>query len=608
MNNLCMLLVFLFLSSSAFAEEIRLEEVVVTAARLEEPLEETTSSVTIIRSEDIEKKGIDFLTDALREVPELNLVQNGGSGKVATVLLRGGSSSHTLVMVDGIKVNSPATGSFDFSGVSVDDVERIEIVKGPQSTFYGSEAMVGVINIITKRGRDKPEAIASFAAGSYGTYKPATTIMGNYKKLDYRLTGSYFHTEGISAAKAGTERDGYNNTSVSGKIGFRPTEKIDLEFVGKYVYDRSELDGFDFFARRAVDDPNFIQRRNHSILSGKGRFYLSEAWEQVINISRVTEILKFSDPDDTFNNAEMMTEVDTLDWQNNLQISENFIVTAGAEYKKEKGENTGNFERFLDNKALYLNNKLKLFDETMVLNAGLRYDDLEISGSKTTFRIGAIYYIKPAALNIKGTYGTGFRAPALNELFFPFYGNPDLKPEETISWEAGLEKALFQDRVSLSFTYFEQRYKNLIETNPLTFTAANISRAEVKGVEAGASFKLSDALLVRTLYTYLDTEDRRTGRRLPLRPQDKFDFSVDISLNDWSFYASYIFVGQRFDSSVDRNLSSYSVIDVSGNYKISKKISLFARIDNLLDEEYEESGSFGTPGFSVFGGVKVTIL
>lgn len=608
MNRLCVLLLFLVLSSSVFAEEIKLEEVVVTAMRIEEPLEETTSSVTVIRSEDIEKKGIDFLADALRSVPELNLVQNGGAGKVASVLLRGGSSSHVLVMIDGIKVNSPTAGSYDFSSINVEDIERIEIVKGPQSTFYGSEAMAGVINIITKRGSARPEITTSFEAGSYGTYKPVLTVAGSYKKMDYRLTGSYFNTEGISAAKAGTERDGYTNTSISGKIGLSPTEKIDLEFVGKYAYNRSDLDGFDFFAGKAVDDTNFIQRRNHSILSGKGTFYLSRLWEQVIIISRVAEILKFSDPDDTFNNAEVITEIDTLDWQNNFQISEKFVVTAGAEYKMEKGENTGNFERSLDNKALYLNNKLKLFDETVVLNAGLRYDDLEISGAKTTFRIGAIYYIKPIALSIRGTYGTGFRAPALNELFFPFYGNPDLKPEETTSWEAGLEKTFLQDRVSLSFTYFEQNYKNLIDTHPLTFTAVNISKAEIKGVESGTSFKFSDALLIRALYTYLDTEDKKTGRRLPLRPQDKFNFSADISVKDWSFSANYIFVGKRFDSSVDRDLSSYSVINISGKYNISKRISLFARIDNLLDEEYEESGSYETPGFSLFGGVKVTIL
>lgn len=601
------LLPFLIISSAWAEEKVKLNEVVVTAARIQESIEETTSDVIVIRDDEIKKMNVQFIPDVLRKVPDLNLVQNGGPGKAASVLLRGGSSTHTLIMIDGVKVNNTATGSFDFSGIKVDDIERIEIVKGPQSTIYGSEAMAGVINIITKKGQDKPKTDLSFEAGSYGTYNPALTVSGTIKAVDYRLSTNYFSTDGISAAKNGAERDRYRNASISGKFGIKPSEKLEIEITGKYSYDRTELDGFDFFAGKAVDDLNFVQRGNHSMLSGKAKLYLSTICEQIFTLSHVGDSLQFRDPDTDFNNANVVTTIDSIDWQNNFYISDHYTVTAGAEYRKESGENKGNFDKSLDNSALYLNNKLKLLQETVIFNAGLRYDDYETFGNRTTYRIGVLYNIKPASLILKSSYGTGFRAPALNELFFPFYGNKNLKPEETTSWEIGLEKGIVKDRVSVSLTYFSQNYENLIETDPLTFTAANIAKAEIKGLEANTVLKVSDNLNIKAGYAYLDTKDKTTEQRLSLRPKDKLSVSAEFSAKDISVVADYIFVGQRYDSSVKRDLSSYSLVNLSSNYAIKKWLTIFARINNLFDADYEEAGSYGTPGFSVYGGMKVSL-
>jgi vitamin B12 transporter len=592
-----------------YADEqtIPLEEVIVTATKIGEAIEETTSNVTVINSRDIQKMNVPFVADVLRTVPDLNLIQNGGVGKVATVLLRGGDSTHTLVLIDGVRVNSTTTGSFDFSGIDVNDIERIEIVKGPQSIIYGSEAMAGVINIITKKGSGKPKADLAFETGSYGTFNPSLTVAGVYKTFDYRLTGGYFSTEGISAAKHGDERDGYKNASVSGKFGIKPDEKIEFEFTGRYSYDRTELDGFDFLNMQAVDDLNFIQRGNHSVVSGKGKIYLLPIWEQIITFSTFKDILKFRDPDTEYNNYEIISRMNTVDWQHNVYLSEMYTLTAGAEYRDEKGENKGNFDKSPENRALYFNNKVKLFSDNLVLNAGLRYDDHETFGDKTTYRIGMICNVKSVALRIKGSYGTGFRSPTLNELFFPFYGNTKLKPEESTAWEAGFEKDILNDRGSVSLTYFHQEYENLIQTDPLTFTASNIAEAEVKGIEINAMVKMSDNMNIKAGYTYLDTEDKETGQRLTRRPKDKFNASADFSINDLSVVADFIFVGKRFDSSVKRNLPSYSLVNLSSSYTIKKWITVFARIDNLLDNDYEEAGSYGTPGFSVYGGIRVSL-
>jgi vitamin B12 transporter len=592
--------------SSLFAEEKTLEEIIVTATRIEEPTGETTSDVRVITEEDIKKTDVDFITDVLRKVPELNLLQNGGVGKVATVRLRGGKSADTLVMIDGVKVNSPTTGTFDFSGITVDDIERIEIVKGPQSTFYGSEAMAGVINIITKKGKGKPGIDASVELGSFGTYKPSFTFSGGDEKIDYRLTGTYFYTDGISVAKAGTERDGYKNASISGKFGIRPSERIELELIGKYYYDRSELD----FGTSSPDDPNYIQHGNHYILSGKGKLYLLNIWEQILSVSTVKDLLKTRDPDpDLFLwcNSNIATSTNTIDWQHNFYLSNIYTLTAGAEYRREKGEVSSKFDKSLDNKALYLNNKVRFFKGDLIFDAGLRYDDYEIFGDKATYRVGAIYNVKSAALRMRSSYGTGFRAPALNELFFPSYGNLNLKPEESTSWEIGLEKDLFNQRVSVSIVYFDQRYKNLIQSDPSTFLAANVVEATVKGVETEGVLKLIDNLEIKVGYTYLDTEDKATGQRLSQRPKDKLNMSVEFNTKNISVIANYTFVGKRFDSWVTRDLPSYSLVNLAGNYKVTEWVTIFARLDNIFDADYEEAGSYGTPGLSFFGGVRVSL-
>lgn len=596
----------LITAPASAGEEVKLEEIVVTATRMAEPVRETTSDVIVIPEEDIRKMNVNFVPEVLREIPDLHVIQSGGPGKVASVLLRGGSSSHTLVLIDGTRVNSTTTGSYDFSGINVDDIERIEIVKGPQSTVYGSEAMAGVISIITKKGKEGMKTDVSMEAGSNGSLNPAATIAGGYKTTDYRLTGTYFQTDGISAAESGTERDGYRNASLSGKLGFRPTEKFGIEFTGRYFYDRSELDGFDFFGRKAVDDLNYVQHGHHALLSGKGMLRLSDMWYQTISVTFVRDSLDFRDPDTAFNNADVMTTIRTVDWQHDFSPAEYYAVIAGFEYTEEKGDNTGNFDQSLDNYALYINNKLKLLGDALVVTAGARHDDLDISGTKTTARFGAVYTLSHAGVSIRAGYGTGFRAPSLNELFFPFYGNPNLKPEETTSWEVGIEKDFFEERVHLSATYFDQEYENLITTNPLTFTAANIADAHVKGLEMSAAIQINDNIHVKTGYAYLDTKDRQTGNQLPLRPQDKLNLTVDVSIKGFTFVAYYTFVGERYDSSVKRTLSSYSLVSMSSSFRVSKGITLFARGENLLGENYEEIGSFGTPGFSLYGGMRIS--
>jgi vitamin B12 transporter len=579
--------------------------VVVTASRVEEPRKETTSAVVVITEEEIERMNVQFVPDVLRRVTDLNLVQNGGEGKAAAIVLRGGSPNQTLVMIDGVKVKSTTLGQFDFGGLSVEDIERIEIVKGPQSTMYGSEAMAGVVNIITKKGRGKLTAMISQEYGSHNTYKTAGSASGGSDAYHYRLSASYYDTDGISVAKDGSEDDGYENITVSGKLGATLKENLTIEVTGKYWDDESELDGFDFVSG-PVDDPNFVQDGEHYVVALRGALYLAEAWEQVLTVSRTEDDLELkdpiepTDPDAVFNNARIISRLHTVDWQNNYYFENGSVVTAGGEYRKESGENRGFFDEDVDIYAAYFNAKIKY--EGLSLSGGVRYDDHETFGDEVTYRVAALD--EPVeGTRFRASYATAFRAPTFNELFFPGFGNPNLKPEESYSWEVGMEQD-YSDKLTASIAYFEQHYDDLIITIGPAFLPKNVAEARVRGVESSVIVRPMPPLALTAFYTYLDTKDKETGGRLNRRPIDKFSAAADYVAGGLSLHADYLYVGKRKDVAAGRDLFAYNVVNLSGSYTW-RFLTVFGRVENVLDEDYEEAGGFGTPGVSAFGGVKL---
>jgi len=432
----------------AYEKVEELPQVVITASKITEPLAEVTSDAIIITKEEIEKMNAHFVTEVLRTIPGIYVKQLGSPGKQASVFLKTSTKSgDLLVMIDGIKVNSPTTGDFDFSSLSVDEIERIEIINGPQSTLYGSEAMAGVINIITKKGKGKPRMNLSLEGGSYGTYKPAFNLSGGTEKIDYRVTTFYYKNDGFSAYKDGDEKDGYKNAFISGKFGFRPCGKLELEFLGRYYYARNEIDfGTEDGLSIYKDDPDCIQRNYHLLISGKLKLYLTSNWKQILTVSKVRNLIKTSDPDDVFKwySSKIVPAIYILDWQHNLFLSKNFIFIIGTEYRKEKGKYEGSttYDEDIENKAIYMNSKIKLLNNNLILNGGIRYDNHQTFGKKTTYRIGFLYNIMPYALKIKANYGTAFKAPTLNDLFWPntgwAMGNPDLKSEKSWAWNARL--------------------------------------------------------------------------------------------------------------------------------------------------------------------------
>lgn len=599
-NLLCLLL----LSTPALAEPAPtvLPEIIATASRWEEPVERVPQEVTIIGRSEIEQKGVPFVADLLRLQPDLQVVQNGGPGAQATLLMRGGGSNQVLVMVDGIKINSPSSGSADLSALLTSDVERIEIIKGPQSTLYGSEAMAGVVNIITRKGSGRLKADLSAEGGSFATVKAAGSVSGGTDRMNYRLSATWFDTDGIPTARNGSQPNGYTNKSLSARLGVNPTDNSSVELNLRYGNDRSQLDNF-VFGVGPVDTLNYVQKRENYLVAATAKIFPWENYEQSLTLSWLRDDLDATDPVTTYNNYRIRGTTEFLDWQHTLDLQP-LTITGGFAYRYEAAENVGSFDESTDNKAGYFNAKLGLLDDTLVLSAGLRYDNHSTFGDAVTYRTGVLYSLKPLEMRFKANFGTGFRAPSLNELYYPFYGNPDLKPEKSIGYDFGVEKDLFDRKLVIGATWFRQEYKNLIQTNFTSFTADNIGNARTQGVEVKVTAKPVENLKLNAAYTYLDAINRDSKAFLPLRARNKFTSSIEKNWAKLTAIVEYLYVSKRFDSALQRDMAAYSLVNLKGSYLLHKNLALFVRIDNLLDKSYEEAAGYGTPGISAFGGIK----
>lgn len=600
------LLFMQLLSTPALAEPpaVTLPDIVVTASRWEEPAESVPQDMTVITRSEIEKKGVPFVDDLLRLQPDLQVVQNGGPGTNATLLMRGGGSNQVLVLVNGIKLNSPSTGTTDLSGLLTTDVERIEIIKGPQSTLYGSEAMAGVVNIITKKGAGKLKAVLSAEGGSFSTVKTAGTVSGSTDRLNYRLSATWLDTDGIPIARDGKVPNGYTNKSVSARLGANPTDNSSVELNLRYRKDKTQLDNYEFGVG-PVDTLNYVQNQENYLVAATGKIFPWKNYEQSLSLSFLRDDLKSTDPVTAYNNFRLKTATELLDWQHTLELQP-LTVTGGFAYRYDSANNEGSFDESTDNKAGYLNAKLALLDDALILNAGVRYDVHSTFGDAVTYRTGLLYHLKPLGMRFKANLGSGFRAPSLNELYYPYYGNPGLTAEKSTGYDVSLEKDLFNKRLVLGATWFSQRYRNLIQTNFATYNADNIGNAQTDGVELNVAAQPLDNLRVNAAYTWLEAVNKDTGAFLPLRPRNKVTASLDYTIAKLTVLCEYQYVSKRYDSSLNRDLSPYSIVNLKGSYAVHKNLAVFVRIDNLLDESYEEVAGFGTPGISAFGGVKVT--
>lgn len=598
------------------------EEVVVTATKIEQYQAQVGSSTTVIASEQMERTGKETVLEVLRQVPGLTVMQSGSLGGLTNIYLRGSKPGHTLVLIDGAEVNDPIVPdrSFDFAHLTTDNIERIEIVRGPQSTLYGSDALGGVINIITRKGKGNPKVSISAEAGAHSTFKESVSVNGSTEAAAYSLSLSRLDSKGISKAVDGAEKDGYKNTTLSSRLSYEIFNSAELNLSCRYTDGEADIDddGYD-------DDPNYTASSKNSVLRLEFAQGLKPYWDHKLSLSYNHIHRKDKDENDPVEPADYVKDWykgdnKKVEWQHNFSTPDESIITAGLEYEEEGGSSyyyseslfgpyESKFERkSVSNKALYLQNQPKLADWLFV-TTGLRVDDHELFGTETTYKV-SIATLGRGTLAFKASIGTGFKAPSLYQLYSS-YGDPSLKADRSKSYDLGFERSLFSRRGTFGLTYFHNDFENMVDWDSASYKYKNIGRARTEGLEADLLIKPIEDLEVEANYTRTETEDKETGLELLRRPKEEISLNANwhpgqkVNLN-----LGAIYVGSRKDikyvgwTAESITMEDYTTVDLSCLYKITDRFQILGRIENLLDEEYQEVYGFAVPGRSFYAGGK----
>jgi vitamin B12 transporter len=593
---------------------------VVTATRGATPAEQVGSAVTVITGEQIEKSQKTDVADLLRTVPGLDVVRSGGPGQQVSVFLRGTESNHVLVLIDGIEATDPSnpTNQFDFAGLAVDDIERIEVVRGPQSTLYGSDAIGGVIQIFTRRGAGARSRV-QLETGRYGSHAARGGLHGGDAGLNYGVSFNLSETDGVSAFPDGDEDDAYDNKTLAAYVSSRPTAASTLDFTLRRVEFETDIDAYDSGTFQYGDDPDAQLHTEQWLARLQGGYALLDGrWNQRLGLSW-TDYDRSSRngpaPVDTFPGESRFKGRKTkLDWVHDFRVDEVHQLSFGLETEKEKAKLSGNQNPDTGTDGIFLQDHIRISD-AFFATVGLRRDRHDDFGSETTWRLAPVYLLRDSGTRLRASYGTGFKAPSLSELFesFPpfFFANPDLKPERSKGWDLGVEQRLLDDRLQLELGYFRNDIEDLITVDPVTFsTLVNLNEATTKGYELGLRYQWSPALALGAGYTYTRAVDETSGQDLVRRPRKKANVHADWQVTpQLQLGLTGRYVGERDD--FDANFTpveadSYTLFDAALAYTLDPRWTLLGRVENAFDEDYEEIPGFGTPGRALYAGVRFT--
>jgi vitamin B12 transporter len=636
--------------STAVAQDVRdttrLEELVVTATRLPTSPDAVVSSITTISGEDLRARGLRFVQDALREVPGASVVQVGSYGGVSSLFLRGGESDYVKVLVDGVPVNQ-AGGSYNWANLTTDNVDRIEILRGPASVIYGSDAVSGVVQVFTRSGQGGPTVEASGEAGTFGSLAGQAAVLGGSRSLSYSATAGRVDTDGTYPFN-----NDYGNTVLSGALRANPGDRTDMKLTARFADSRYHFPT-DFSGMLAdSNQSNADQAISLAVDAGRR---LGSRYEVRLTAAGSRTDAEFEDrsdnPADTVGFAfashrDARAKRGSLDARLNAFLSSAVTLTTGAQVEREterqSGESTSNFGGIVttadtpfDRGRTTLGYYAQVVAEPtsgLALNVNARVDDNSGFGTFLTYRAGAAYQL-PTRTRIRASLGRAFKAPTFCEQFCdaPFVvGDSTLRPERSTSWEVGIEQPVIDGRLSLWATYFDQRFRDLIvydgSAPPGEPTYLNGAAAHARGIEGGFTTSVAEGVRASGSYTYLVTEATddagmpsasfAAGEQLIRRPAHSAELALRARLDRVSLGGSVTYVGKRED--VDFNefpsrrveLPAYALVDLAAEVEVLRPgggrpgVAATLRVENLFNQRYDQVVGFTGRTRGVFGGAR----
>lgn len=577
------------LSQATVAQTVTEKEVIVTATRVAQTADTALASVTVLDRQTIEKSQATTVTDLLRGVAGIDITRNGGKGKSASVFMRGTASDHVLVLIDGVRVGSATTGTASFQYLPTSQIERIEVVRGPRSSLYGSEAIGGVIQIFTRQASKTPRITASVGGGSDSTYQVTAGISGKNNNTWYSAYIDRFATDGFNACAGSTsggcytiepDDDAYDNTAFNVRLGQQVSENLSIEGYMLRATGNTEHDS------SRANELDFVQQ----VIGLKTTLDINDKVDTTLNIGQSrdeTDSFGHDKPVGVFN-----TETLNVSWQTNWAVSENSIFTFGYDYKKDDIDSTVAYAiDSRDNHGYFLQYQGQYGNTDLV--ASIRNDDNEQFGNRSTGSIALGYRISPTVRSFL-SYGTAFKAPSFNELYYPNFGDANINPEESKSLELGF--AGNEKEYNWSFSVYRTEIDQLIGGYPVQ----NVDEATINGIEASFGMQIA-GWDVRTSFDWLKPEDDKTGNLLPRRAEKTFKLALDRQLGQWQMGADVIAQSHRFDDVKNtKRVAGYGVLDMRAEYSFNKNWSLKARIDNVFNKEYELIRHYNTPDRAYF--------
>lgn len=621
------------LASPALAEDAPDPSIVVTALR--SPVEQSavSATVTVLDETAIPAQQPIALTDLMLRTPGVSLSRNGGFGTATSLRIRGADSSQTVMVIDGVRISDPSAtgGGYSFSNLLIDDIERVEILRGPQSILWGSDAIGGVVSVLTRRAEQPLEGSVAVEAGTHSTVNAQAGIGGAGSLLDWRVAGSAFTTDGISARSNGTEDDGYRRVSASGTATLKLTPNLSVDLRGYLADARNEFDGSSGDARTYGLTTEWTGYAGVNLALFDGRLT-----NRIAVLQTETDRENY-DPARSIRslNFDAHGRVRRFEYQGNLKLAEGLSAKFGAEREEQRmtsaspGNNTADYAlvpQSADTNSVY--GELRLTPLIgLTLNGGVRHDDQSRFGGNTVLTGGAVYTPNAGQTVLRASYDEGFKAPSLYQLF-SIYGSAVLQPEQAKGWSVGAEQSL-GEVFHASATWFERETENLIDFAfcPTTGTLpaacyipgttttrfgyyANVRKAHAKGLELAGSAQLG-VLFATANYSWIEAEDRSPsstdiGRQLARVPRHLANLESGVDLPKGlraSVAARYS--GETFDrAGSSTELPAYWLVDLRAAWRVAEGLTINARAENIMDKRYETAGGYGALGRTVYLGLR----